>query len=83
VANYYPAGNFLGKNGENVLPPKDGETHLIGEKEKGPTLGQKITGIFKKKDKDGTSSSSDSDSDNEKKNRKSKKLSVASFDGQR
>ena len=25
VANFFPAGNFIGRNAENVLPPRDGK----------------------------------------------------------
>ncbi len=31
VANYYPAGNFMGRYKENVLPPRDGKTQLIAD----------------------------------------------------
>lgn len=33
VANYYPAGNFMGKNAENVFPPAGGDKSLIGSKD--------------------------------------------------
>ncbi len=33
VANYYPAGNLIGKNAENVPLPTDGDKSLIGSKD--------------------------------------------------
>jgi len=33
VANFYPAGNFIGRNAENVLPTRDGKVVLPAKKE--------------------------------------------------
>jgi len=35
VANFFPAGNFIGRNAGNVLPPGDGKVVLPAKKEDG------------------------------------------------
>jgi len=37
VANFYPAGNYVGRNAENVLPPSDGKVALPAKSEKQST----------------------------------------------
>lgn len=39
VANYLPAGNFMGKYKENVMPPKDGK--IVIPKREAPEKGKK------------------------------------------
>jgi len=33
VADFFPAGNFIGRNAENVLPPRDGKVVLPAKTE--------------------------------------------------
>jgi len=36
VANFFPAGNFIGHNAENVFPPRDGKIVLPAKNENRP-----------------------------------------------
>jgi len=29
VANFFPAGNFIGRNAQNVFPPRDGKVAIV------------------------------------------------------
>jgi len=39
VANFFPAGNFVGRNAENVFPPRDGKVVIPVMDSKTPTQG--------------------------------------------